>query len=78
MENIKESLKILFLTKEHNNFVNKFAKDCYNERFKNMKLQYNSYLKYEGFDVISKNKIKIYYTYGGGEMNFNDSFEIEI
>lgn len=33
---------------------------------------------YSDFDIISETKIRVNYTYGGGDMDFNDSFTVEI
>jgi hypothetical protein len=78
MKDIKESVKILFSTEEHRKIVNKFARAAYDEKFKNKKSQEGAYHAYDTFEILSENKIRVKYTYGGGDMDFNDSFNIEI
>jgi len=78
METIKESLKILASVEKHRDLLDKFARSKYNERFDSRKHQHGTYHSYSDFDIISDTKIRVNYTYGGGDMDFNDSFTIEI
>ena len=77
METIKESLKILASVEKHRETLNNYARSKYNERFKDIKHQHGTYHSYSGFDIISETKIRVNYTYGAGDMDFNDFFIIE-
>lgn len=78
METIKESLKILASVEKHRELLDKFAHSKYNERFEKTKHQEGTYHSYSDFDIISETKIRVNYTYGGGDMDFNGSFTVEI
>ena len=78
MKDIKNSVKILFSTEEHREIVNKFAKEAYNAKFKNEKFQEGTYHTYDTFEILSENEIRVLYTYGFGDYDFNGSFDIEI
>jgi hypothetical protein len=78
METIKESLKILASVEKHRDSIDKYARNKYNERFDSKKHQEGTYHSYSSFDIISDAKIRVNYTYGGGDMDFNDSFTVEI
>ena len=78
MESIKESLKILASVEIHRENLNTFARSKYNERFGTKKHQEGTYHSYSDFDIISETKIRVNYTYGGGDMDFNDSFTVDI
>lgn len=78
METIKESLKILASVEKHRELIDKFARNKYIERFEKTKYQHGTYHSYSDFDIISETKIRVNYTYGGGDMDFNDSFTVEI
>jgi len=78
MKNIKDSVKILFSTEDHREIVNKFARAAYDEKFKDQKSSYGSYHAYDKFEILSETSIRVKYTYGGGDMEFDGSFDIEI
>lgn len=78
MENIKKSLEVLAKVANHRAVINDFARSKYIERFGSMKKELGTYHAYDGYDVISETKLKVKYTYGGGDMDFNDFFYIEL
>ncbi len=78
MKDIKESVKILFSNEKHREIVNKFAREAYHERFKNEKVQEGVYHQYDTFEILSENEIRVLYTYGYGDYDFNGSFDIKI
>lgn len=78
MEGVKKSLKILASVTGHRTLVDNFARSKYEEKYGNLPIQYSGYHAYSGFDVISENKIRVNYEYGAGEMDFHDSFDVEI
>ena len=78
METIKESLKILVSVEKHREKLDTFARSKFNERFEKTKYQDGTYPSYSNFDIISETKIRVNYTYGGGDMDFNSSFTIEL
>lgn len=78
MDKILESLKIVFSAKPHYDSVDEFARNAYHEKFKDRKRQYGTYHYYEGFEVLSPTKIKVKFQYGAGDMEYDDSFEVDI
>lgn len=78
MSEISESLSLLHSLQNHYEIVNTFAKNAYNEKFKDLKLSLNSFHYYSGYDIISSDEIRVNYIYGAGEMEYNDSFNIKI
>lgn len=77
MENIKKSLKVLAKVTNHRAVINDFARSKYIERFGNEEKPIGTYHAYDGYDIISETKLKVKYTYGAGDMDFNDFFIIE-
>jgi|LakMenEpi03Aug12_release.lakeMendotaPanAssembly.Ray.scaffolds.fasta_scaffold4090564_1 hypothetical protein len=77
MENIKKSLEVLAKVANHRAVVNDFARSKYIERFGNKEKPIGTYHAYDGYDIISETKLKVKYTYGAGDMDFNDFFIIE-
>lgn len=71
MEDIKESLKILF---DNEKIVSDFARNKYVEKINEMRRQPIDCYAYKGYDVISESGIKINYTYRYGSINFTDFF----
>ena len=78
MKDIKDSVKILFSNEKHREIVNKFARASYDEKFKGEKIQHGSYHSYDKFEILSETSIRVKYTYGYGDMDFNGSFDIEV
>ncbi len=73
MENIKEikeSIKILFDARCNHNVVDNFAREKYYEKFGH----HFQGIWYEGFTVLSTNKIQIKYGYG----DMSSSFDIDL
>jgi len=68
MSKLNKALKKLISVKDQQNIVNDFAEKKFNEE--NVTSAY-----YEGFDIVSENKIRVNYGYGEG---FSDSFEVDI
>jgi len=77
MENIKKSLEVLAKVANHRAVVNDFARSKYIERFSNEEKPIGTYHAYDGYDIISETKLKVNYTYGAGDMDFDDFFIIE-
>ena len=78
MENIKNSLQALAKVASHRAVINEFARSKYNERFGSIEKPLGTYHSYSGYDIISETKLRVEYTYGGGEMDYNGSFLVEI
>ena len=78
MKSIKESVKILHLIKSYNKVVDEFARGEYNKKFEDIEYPENTYHGYDGFDVLSETEIRVKFVYGGGDMDFNDSFIVKI
>ncbi len=77
METIKKSLEVLCKVANHRAVIEDFARSKYIERFDNMKTELGTYHAYDGYDVISKTKLKVKYTYGAGDMDYNGFFYID-
>jgi hypothetical protein len=76
--NIKESVKILLENKNHSEIVRKFAIEKYREKFKDMKRNVGTFHAYDGYQILSENEIKINYIFGAGDIEYNDSFKIQL
>lgn len=79
---IKESIKALISVSKHQNIIDDYARTKYNEKFK---VDYKSgvysdgsWHKYDGFNIISENEIRVDYNYGYGDMEYSDSFKVNI
>lgn len=82
-ESIKEAVRVLFSTSDLRTEVNQFSRKCYEEKFPVIeKLKSlggeGSWHHYDGFDILSPNQIKVKYKYGGGDMEFSDSFIVDV
>jgi hypothetical protein len=77
MKKIKKSLEVLAKVANHRAVVNDFARSKYIERFGNIEKPIGTYHAYEGYEIISETRLKVKYTYGAGDMDFNDFFIIE-
>lgn len=78
MSEISESVSLLYSLQDHYNIVNAFARNAYNEKFKDVKQFLNSFHYYSGYDIVGPNEIKVNFVYGAGEMEFNESFNVKI
>jgi predicted HNH restriction endonuclease len=78
MNNIREVLKIINSVNKYNKIINEFAINQYNDKFGDTKNQKDSFHFYDGYEVVSDTKLLIKYKYGIGDMEYNDSFLIEI
>lgn len=79
MKQIKEALKIIAEVEKYRNIVDKFARKEFEKRFAKAKsYPGTSYIVYSDFDIMSENSIRVNYIYGGGGMEFNDSFIVEL
>jgi hypothetical protein len=83
MENIKDSVKKVLEAKPYYKDVDKFARSEYYKWDKADRKTWehpenHGWRGYNGFEVISENKIRIIYSYGGGDMEFEGHFEIDI
>lgn len=78
MENIKESIKILLSTAQHRKNIEEFARSKFNENSEIKTIHLDSWKSFEGFDILSETSIRVKYSYGGGNMEFNDSFILNL
>ena len=60
MENIKKSLEVLDKVRNYKENIDKFAYDKFKERLSGIEDSYK-YYRYDGYEVISKNELKIKY-----------------
>ena len=78
MSEISNSVSLLYSLQDHYNLVNTFARNAYNEKFKDIKISLNSFHYYLGYDIIGPDEIRVKYVYGAGEMEYHDSFNVKI
>ena len=78
MSTIKESVKAVLSVKDHKDILDKFARECYYNKFKDMKRQHGTYHSYNGFSVVSEDVIEVNFVHGAGDMDFDDSFKVNI
>ena len=80
MNDIKKSVKILLSVKDHQKTVEDFAKNTFHEKFKNdfKNTASGGFQYYKDFTILSETKIRINYCYGAGDMDFTDSFDVDI
>jgi hypothetical protein len=76
--NMLECIDVIFQAKSQQQLVDEYARMLYKEKFKDHKKGVDEFHYYSGFEVISKNKIKVKYNFGSGMYDYNDSFEVEI
>jgi hypothetical protein len=75
MENIKQSLKNILLVKPDYQAVENYAKEKFRESFHD---NHNTWYRYDKFEVLDESHLKIYYTHGGGSMEFMDELIVSI
>lgn len=79
MKHIRSGIGVLWSVEFIRADIEKFAKNKFDEKFKDKKPTYDySYNVYDKFEVISDHSIRIHYKYGGGDMEFDDSFVVEL
>lgn len=78
MSELKEAMAHILATKQYRELVDAYARKKYHEKFDDDKLQHGAWRSYDGFSVKDENTIKVKFTYGGGDMDFYDSFEVKI
>jgi hypothetical protein len=75
---LKEAINTLIEADTAKKLVSDYAKNQYTERFKDTKHPYNAFHYYKSFDMLSPTNLRINFVYGAGDMEFNDSFIVEI
>lgn len=76
---IRESIILIMSVSKHQKLINEFARSKYDEKFPSSKRDYiQGWNSYDGFIIISESKIKINYNYGAGDMEFSDSFIVDL
>ncbi len=78
MENIKHAIEQLKSTEIYRSLVDNFAHQKFEERFENDTIQRGAWRSYRGFKIISDTKIEIEFSYGGGDIEFDDSFIVDL
>ncbi len=74
--NMLDCIGVIYEAKTQQTLVDDYARKMYNEKFKDHKKSVVFHY-YTGFEVISKNIIKVKYKFGSG-MYDTESFEVEI
>lgn len=75
---IAKALSILSNAESSRIIINRYARNLYEEKFKLERKTTYGFHYYTGFDVISKNELRINFCYGSGDMEFNDNFLVKI
>jgi hypothetical protein len=78
MENIKESVKTLFSVQKDTDKVDKFAREAYYAKFKDIKREEGSYHGYTGFEIIAEDTIRVLFAYGAGDHEYTGFFDIKL
>jgi hypothetical protein len=78
MDDISKSVSLLSNLHEHYVLVDNFARNEYNEKFKDIKLEPNGFHHYFGYDIVSSDEIKVNYLYGRGRIEYEGSFNVKI
>lgn len=78
MSELKTAIAHILATKSHRDLVDEFARKKYHEKFNDDKLQHGAWRSYDGFFVKDENTVTVKYTFGAGDMDFYDSFDVKI
>lgn len=78
MTPIQEVLIKLAKVEPLRKIVDQFARDKYNNHFENINSQKYEYHIYDGFEIVSNNQIKVKYKFGGGFIDYDGFFIIEV
>ncbi len=79
--NIQESIRAIMSVSIHTKFVAEFARSKYDEKFPSKRItgNYNQgWNSYKGYTIISDSKIEVKYSYGYGDIEYDDSFTIDL
>ena len=79
--NIQESIRAIMSVSNHTKFVAEFARSKYDEKFPSPRLtgNYNQgFHCYKGYEILSETKIRVNYSYGAGDIEYDDSFTIDL
>lgn len=79
--NIQESIRAIMSVSTHQKILANFARSKYNEKFPPPRVtgNYNQgWNSYKGFVIISDKEIKVEYSYGYGDMEYDDSFSVDL
>lgn len=77
MNDIIDSIKKVSSVSEDTKKLDQFSREEYNKKFKNLKPN-DGWHDYKGFKILSENSIRIDYSYGGGDMEFDDFFIVNL
>ncbi len=75
--NLKESIKKILEVDVHRNIVDKFAHEQYQKKYDDIS-EVGTWSYYRGYKIISEKLIQINYEYGYGNMEFSDSFTVDL
>lgn len=80
---IELSVKALHETEHHRKNVDEFSRECYDCEFPRTDKKLRDvvsgvYHYYDTFEIVAEDKIKVKYKYGGGDMEFADSFIVDL
>lgn len=79
--NIQESIRAIMSVSKHQKLLSDFARSKYDEKFPSKRItgNYNQgWHSYKGFVIISDSKIEVKYSYGYGDVEYDDSFTIDL
>ncbi len=78
---IKDSIKAIINISEHQKNLEEYARSKYSEKFIGYKSgvkNFDVWHSYDGFTIISETKIQVSFKYGYGNMEYTDSFLVDV
>ncbi len=74
--NLIDSIKIVMESKKSRDFILKFAKEKYHEKFPDYPK--DGWRSFDTFKIINDHTIEISYKWGAGDYEYDDSFSVDI
>lgn len=74
---IQEAIDALLSIKDYEKIVDNFAKQKYYQKFPR-KINHYGFHVYNGYEVLDNKNIKVLYSYGAGDYEYNSSFIVNL
>lgn len=74
----RDSIRKLIAVEKDRKFIEEFARASFYKEFPPINDNTVSWRAYKGFTLIDETKLQINYFYGVGDMEFDDSFTVNI
>jgi len=75
MENIKKSMLAIIAVEEDDRILRNFAMNEFDKKYP---INYTNPVWFNGYEVIDENTIRVKYQYGGGGMELDGHFDVEL